>query len=268
MAMIAWKARQKNLEVVIPEDENKKLLFPKGQGKRTLQKYITDMAVRARPPDYRNSNRTAKVWAIPPPNYAPIESNQGVGLAAKVRDSGWNESTDIAGDIINEILRFGRQTIDEVRNHIQGYDENLVTIIINALIQDDYLTIVDKDEDGTRNTLELVDETKRNMMIESRFVKRMELEHPDWKETRELQDQLPPGNAMAPIPRYVDREHGEIDYDLNMVDEPKSEEEELREYAQNIEIIRPRESEEGEYEVEIEDHVIRKRNSLKIQDTD
>ena len=267
MAMVAWRARQKNVDAVIPEDENKQLLFPKGQGKRSLQKYIKDMSVRARPPDYRNSNRTAKTWAIPPPNYAPIESNQGVGLAAKVRDSGWNESTDIAGDIISEILRFGRQTIDEVRNHIQGYDEHLVTIIINALIQDDYLTIIEKDEDGTRNTLELVDENKRNRMIESRFVKRMELEHPEWKEVRLLQEELPPANAMAEIPRFIDVEAGEIDYDLNAVEEEKSEEEELREYAQNIEIIRP--SEEGEYEVEIEDHVIRKRrNSLKIQDTD
>ena len=264
--MVAWTARQKKLDVVIPEDENKKLVFPKGQGKRTLQKYIKDMAVRARPPDYRNSNRVSKTWAIPPPNYAPIASNQGVGLSAKVRDSGWNESTDIAGDIISEILRFGRQTIDEVRSHIQGYDENLVTIIINALIQDDYLTIVDKDEDGTRNTLELVDETKRNRMIESRFVKRMELEHPEWKEIRLLQDQLPPGNAMDIIPTYVDTEHGEIDYDLNAIEEEKSEEEELREYAQNIEIIRP--SEEGEYEVEIEDHVIKKKKTLRIQDTD
>lgn len=275
MAMVALKAKGKHVEVLIPEDEKKtKVLFPKGQGKRTLQTYVKDMAIKARPPDYRNTGRGGKTWAIPPPNYAPIASNQGVGLASKIRDSGWQESTDMAGDVINEILRFGRQTIDEVVGHLGGYDPNLLTIIINALIQDDYLTTVDKDEDGTKNTLELVEENHRNRMLESRTVVRRELEHPEWKENRIFMEALPtmsPENVMGKIPRYIDKESGEIDYDLSMPEaqEGRSEEEELREFASGLEIIRPEDTEgEGEYEVE-EYHAVKKKgNSLKIQDTD
>jgi hypothetical protein len=278
LAMIALKAKEKreNQEILIPEDAKKKLIFPKGQGKRTLQTYVKRMAEKARPVDYRNSGRINKTWAIPPPNYAPIASNQGVGLASRIRDSGWQESTDMAQDIISEILRFGRQTIDEIVKHLEAYDPNLITIMINALIQDDYLTIIDKDEDdGTRNTLELVEESHRNRMLESRFVARLELEHPEWRETRLLQEELPLGTSMTPIPRYIDidREHGEIDYDLNLdlnIDALESEAEQLKQFSEMLEIIRPEDSAgEGEYEVEPEEHIIRKKKkSLKIQNTD
>ena len=268
LAMVALKAKEKNQEILIPEDAKKKLIFPKGQGKRSLQQYVKRMAERSRPLEYRSSGRINKIWAIPPPNYAPIASNQGVGLASKVRDSGWQESTDMASDIISEILRFGRQTIDEIVKHLEAYDPNLITIMINALIQDDYLTIIDRDEDdGTRNTLELVEESRRNRMLESRFVARLELEHPEWRETRLLQEELPLGTSMAPIPqtRYVDTEHGEIDYDLN-APEP-SEEDELKEFAEGLEIIRPEDT-EGPGEYEVEEHIVKKKKSLKIQNTD
>jgi hypothetical protein len=274
LAMVAIKAKQKQSEILIPEDEKKRnLIFPKGQGKRTLQQYVKRMAERARPIEYRNSDRIGKIWAIPPPNYAPIDSNQGLILSRQMGDGGYKESTDMASDVINEIINFGRQTIDELVLHLGAYDPNLLTIIINALIQDDYLTIIDKDEDGTRNTLELVEEGHRNRMLESRFEKRLELEHPEWKEIRLLQAELPPGNAMDPLPRYINRDAGEIDYDLTSVDKEEESEEKVEEkdrrFADVIEIVRT--ATEGEFEVgeyELQERIVKKRKPLKIQDTD
>ena len=181
----------------VPEDRNKKLVLKEGTTIKDLQQYIVRLTTSLKGPQYRVSGRAGKSFA-PPTEYAQWATNTPLDA---LRRKNRQEKIDIAIDIYHELMNYGRQTIDEITKSLEGWDSNLLTIVVNALIMDDFIMIY-REEDQTE-TLELVEGKVQTRILETR----QKLLMLEYEETR---DNLFVFNMVLPPTDYLTKPLSEV----------------------------------------------------------
>lgn len=173
------------------DKEDKPLLWGTGYNIDTFKEYLPKLAKtlqRTNPEENdRKSNREHKTYECPI-NYAPLDSNMFIVEGG----SGQIPDTDVASILFSEIMTHGRQKIDELLKHIGGIDPNLLQIVINALVQDDWMYVYEIDKQDNLPILEWTDINDRNKKLG--IVPEKALEHID-PENKWLLEQLPPISA-------------------------------------------------------------------------
>ena len=137
----------------------------------------------------RIDDREGKIFAKPV-DFAVLGGNQ---LIMTGGDTAYSRNFDVGLAIYNEIENHGRTTPDELANHIQGVNVELLFIVVNMMLVKDYITWY-TEADGTR-TLELVDNKVRDARIAIRNSMNVEsLVYMD-EESRYFLTVLPPYTA-------------------------------------------------------------------------
>ena len=195
--MVRGKEETRPQRYTIPEDRNKKLVLKEGTTIKDLQQYVVRLTTSLKGPQYRVSGRAGKSFA-PPTEYAQWATNTPLDA---LRRKNRKEKADIAIDIYHEIMNYGRQTIDEITKSLEGWDSNLLTIVINALIMDDFIMIY-REQEGLE-TLELVEGKIRSRILETR----QRLLMLEYEETR---DNLYVFNMVLPPTDYLTKPLSEV----------------------------------------------------------
>lgn len=170
LARFTKTTKKGNINMKIKKRGKEKFVLPAGMTVEDIQKYLPKFikSMQKENTDERKDNREDKAFALPI-NYAVIPSS--TFSTSSLMDSEYN--ADIGMSIVQEIINYGRQTIEEligtpgdeekgipaIQGHLTGWEKPLLVTIINSLIKDNYLEWY-REKDGTV-TLEGVDRFKR-----------------------------------------------------------------------------------------------------------
>ena len=111
----------------------------------------------------RKLGRTGlEVWAFPS-NYAMLEASMGGGGGKESLEDVDDRRINVAELVYDEVSIHGRPTIDELVRNIGAIDPQLITVVVNNMLADNFLVIY-TEEDGLK-TLELVEAHTRNKSL-------------------------------------------------------------------------------------------------------
>jgi hypothetical protein len=142
--------------------------------------------IKGKPVNYRKSGRENKLFEMEP-GYFPIASS-GIDLnlnaQADTEIATAKEKIDVAAQIFDNILQYGRRTMDELVEDMGAYQAEMIVLITNGMIHDHFLKRVQEMEldsitgepilDAKKKkpkiveTIELVDKDEREKRLQKR----------------------------------------------------------------------------------------------------
>lgn len=143
-------------------------------------------AFKGKPVNYRKSGREGKVFELDPDYFPMVSNTLEINLSAEDENKvvTAKEKTDVAQQIYDNILQYGRRTIDEIEKDLGAYQRQMLVLITNGMIHDHFLKIVKEieidsitgepildDKTGkiiVLETIELVDKDEREQRLQKR----------------------------------------------------------------------------------------------------